>query len=35
MRPVISAQLDTKGAWKGLRSIGMVQSERTIGEISD
>ena len=26
------ARLDPKGEWKGLRSIGMVQSERTIGE---
>ena len=26
------AQLDPKGVWKGLRSIGMVQSERTIGQ---
>ncbi len=25
------ARLDPKGEWKGLRSIGMVQSERTIG----
>ena len=31
----ISGQIDwfaDKGAWKGLRSIGMVESERTIGE---
>jgi predicted transposase YbfD/YdcC len=26
------AHLDPKGEWKGLRSIGMVQSERTIGQ---
>src|SRR5437762_10005280 len=28
----VIAQLDPKGVWKGLRSIGMVQSERTIGQ---
>jgi predicted transposase YbfD/YdcC len=28
----IIERLDPKGAWKGLRSIGMVQSERTIGQ---
>jgi predicted transposase YbfD/YdcC len=28
----VIAQLDPKGEWKGLRSIGMVQSERTIGQ---
>jgi predicted transposase YbfD/YdcC len=28
----VIARLDPKGAWKGLRSIGMVQSERIIGE---
>src|SRR5205814_9815069 len=26
----VIAQLDPKGVWKGLRSIGMVQSERII-----
>ncbi len=31
----IIVQINPKGAWKGLRSIGMVQSERTIGEIRD
>ena len=30
--PEIIAQLDPKGVWKGLRSIGMLQSERTIGQ---
>jgi predicted transposase YbfD/YdcC len=30
--PEIIARLNPKGAWKGLRSIGMVQSERRIGE---
>jgi predicted transposase YbfD/YdcC len=30
--PEIIAHLNPKGAWKGLRSIGMVQSERTIGQ---
>jgi predicted transposase YbfD/YdcC len=30
--PEIIAQLDPKGVWKGLRSIGMVQSERKIGQ---
>ena len=30
--PDYIAYLNPKGAWKGLRSIGMVQSERTIGE---
>ena len=30
--PEIIAQLDPKGEWKGLRSIGMVQSERIIGQ---
>ena len=30
--PEIIAHLDPKGEWKGLRSIGMVQSERTIGQ---
>jgi predicted transposase YbfD/YdcC len=28
----VIAQLDPKGVWTGLRSIGMVQSERTIGQ---
>lgn len=28
----IIAHLNPKGVWKGLRSIGMVQSERTIGQ---
>jgi predicted transposase YbfD/YdcC len=28
----IIAHLNPKGRWKGLRSIGMVQSERTIGQ---
>jgi len=28
----VIAQLNPKGAWKGLRGIGMVQSERTIGK---
>lgn len=28
----IIAHLNPKGVWKGLRGIGMVQSERTIGE---
>lgn len=30
--PKYIAYLNPKGAWKGLRSIGMVQSERRIGE---
>lgn len=30
--PEYIAYLNPKGAWKGLRSIGMVQSERRIGE---
>ncbi len=30
--PAIIAHLDPKGAWKGLRSIGMVQSERKFGQ---
>jgi predicted transposase YbfD/YdcC len=30
--PEYMAYLNPKGAWKGLRSIGMVQSERRIGE---
>jgi predicted transposase YbfD/YdcC len=30
--PAIMARLDPKGIWKGLRSIGMVESERRIGE---
>jgi predicted transposase YbfD/YdcC len=30
--PEIIARLNPKGAWKGLRSIGMVQSERKIGQ---
>jgi predicted transposase YbfD/YdcC len=30
--PEIIAQLNPKGVWKGLRGIGMVQSERTIGK---
>jgi predicted transposase YbfD/YdcC len=28
----VITRLDPKGAWKGLRSIGMLQSERTIGQ---
>src|SRR5436190_1166643 len=28
----VITRLDPKGAWKGLRSIGMIQSERTIGQ---
>lgn len=28
----IMMQINPKGKWKGLRSIGMVQSERTIGQ---
>lgn len=28
----VIARLDPKGAWKGLRSIGMIQSERMIGQ---
>ena len=28
----VIARLDPKGAWKGLRSIGMLQSERMIGQ---
>lgn len=30
--PGIIARLDPKGEWRGFRSIGMVQSERRIGE---
>jgi predicted transposase YbfD/YdcC len=30
--PEYITYLDPKGAWKGLRSIGMIQSERRIGE---
>ena len=30
--PEYIAYLNPKGVWKGLRSIGMVQSERRIGE---
>lgn len=30
--PEIIARLNPKGEWKGLKSIGMVQSERKIGE---
>jgi predicted transposase YbfD/YdcC len=30
--PDILARLDPKGVWKGLRSIGMVEAERRIGE---
>jgi len=30
--PEIIAQLNPKGAWKGLHGIGMVQSERIIGK---
>jgi predicted transposase YbfD/YdcC len=30
--PETIARLNPKGAWKGLRSIGMIQSERRVGE---